>query len=68
MGMKGPIKPQLSTARSGFVILPQRKLNSRMHALLLEHKVHKGSTAERCTENPVGGVKNDDSMPWMKSS
>lgn len=59
--MKGPMKPQVSTARSGFVMLPQRKLHGRMCALPLEC-VHKESTAERCTENPVRGLKNNDSI------
>lgn len=65
--MKGPMKLQVSTARSGFVMRPQRELHSRLGALPLEH-VHKEGTAERCTENPVGGLKNDGSLPWMKSS
>lgn len=59
--MKGPMKPQVSTARSGFVMLPQRKRHSRMCALPLEC-VHTESTAERCTENPVGGLENEDSI------
>lgn len=54
-------KETSSTARSGFVMLPQRKLHSRLCALPLDC-VHKESTAERCTENPAGGLKNDDSI------
>lgn len=44
--MKGPMKPQVRTARSGFVMRPQRELRSRLGAIPLEH-VHKESTAER---------------------